>query len=75
MSLYIILCLYIYMLSLGSCADILHSVKQFNNGFHESIISIILRDVIKATDYLHTLGYVHRYVHARMYDLHMFVFI
>ena len=46
----------------GSCADIMHSVKHFNNGFHENVISVILRDIIKAVNYLHSLGYVHRFV-------------
>ena len=51
-----------YILYTGSCADIMHSVKQFNNGFQENVISIILRDIVRAVHYLHSLGFVHRYV-------------
>jgi serine/threonine protein kinase len=44
----------------GSCADLMHSAKQFNNGFSENVIAIILRDVVKGLHYLHSLGFVHR---------------
>ena len=46
---------------LGSCADLMHSAKQFNAGFKESVIAIILRDIVKGLHYLHSLGYIHRY--------------
>ena len=60
-------CYALFDVFVGSCADILHSVKQFNNGFHETIISVILRDVIKAVNYLHSLGYVHRFgIHVNL---------
>lgn len=49
------LCTYV-----GSCADLMHSAKQFGNGFRENLIAIILRDVVKGLHYLHSLGYVHR---------------
>lgn len=49
----------------GSCADIMHSVKQFNNGFQENVISIILRDIVRAVHYLHSLGFVHRSIRAK----------
>lgn len=48
----------------GSCADIMHSAQPFRNGFKESVIAHILRDVITGLDYLHTLGYVHRYMYV-----------
>ena len=51
----------------GSCADIMHSAQPFRNGFKESVIAHILRDVITGLDYLHTLGYVHRYVLCKRY--------
>ena len=46
----------------GSCADIMHSAHPFRNGFKESVIAIILRDVVQGLEYLHNLGYVHRCV-------------
>lgn len=45
---------------IGSCADVMHSAKPFQNGFSESVIALVLRDVLKALRYLHTLGYIHR---------------
>lgn len=45
----------------------MHSAQPFQNGFKESVIAIILRDVIQGLEYLHTIGYVHRYV----YYMHM----
>lgn len=41
----------------------MHSAQPFQNGFKESVIAIILRDVIQGLEYLHTIGYVHRYVY------------
>ena len=52
-----IICVHVYV---GSCADIMHSAKHFNNGFNESVIAIILRDIVKGLRYLHSLGYIHR---------------
>lgn len=46
----------------GSCADIMHSAQPFRSGFKETLIAIILRDVVQGLQYLHNLGYVHRYV-------------
>ena len=57
----IFLCAIVCIL-LGSCADIMHSAHPFRNGFKEAVIAIILRDVVRALDYLHNLGYVHRSV-------------
>ena len=54
------------LFSTGSCADILHSTKKFGSGFRENVIAIILRDVVKALNYLHSLGYVHRSVCVRV---------
>lgn len=45
---------------IGSCADLMHSAKQFNTGFQESVIAIILRDIVRGLHYIHSLGYVHR---------------
>lgn len=46
---------------LGSCADVMHSARPFQNGFGEPVISLVLRDVLKGLCYLHTLGCIHRY--------------
>ena len=45
----------------GSCADIMHSAEPFKNGFQESVVAIILKYVVQGLQYLHSLGYVHRY--------------
>lgn len=47
--------------SIGSCADVMHSAKPFQNGFDEPVIALVLRGVLKALRYLHSLGYIHRY--------------
>ena len=47
--------------STGSCADVMHSAKPFQNGFDETIIALVLRGVLRALRYLHSLGYIHRY--------------
>ena len=39
----------------------MHSAHPFQNGFQEPVIAIILRDVVQGLEYLHNLGYVHRY--------------
>ena len=49
----------------GSCADIMHSAQPFHNGFKEAAIAVILRDVVNGLDYLHSLGFVHRYTYVR----------
>lgn len=54
----------------GSCADIMHSAQPFRNGFKESVIAIILRDVVQGLEYLHNLGYVHRSVRAKHFLIH-----
>ncbi len=46
---------------IGSCADIMHSAVPFRNGFKETVIAIILRDVVRGLDYLHNMGYIHRW--------------
>ena len=38
----------------------MHSAQPFRNGFKESVIAVILRDVAQGLQYLHNLGYVHR---------------
>ena len=45
----------------GSCADIMHSAQPFRNGFKQDVIAVIIRDVVQGLEYLHNLGYVHRY--------------
>ncbi|XP_065889402.1 STE20-related kinase adapter protein alpha-like [Dysidea avara] len=49
----------------GSCADVMHSAKPFQHGFIEPVIGLVLRDVLRALHYLHTLGYIHRSVRAK----------
>lgn len=49
----------------GSCADVMHSAKPFQNGFDEPVIALVLRDILKALRYLHSLGYIHRSVRAK----------
>ena len=51
---------HVYMY-VGSCADIMHSAQPFRNGFKETVIALVLKDVINGLDYLHSLGFVHRY--------------
>lgn len=48
------------VISLGSCADVMHSAKPFQNGFIEPVIGLVLRDILRALQYLHMLGYIHR---------------
>ena len=48
-------------LLIGSCSDIMKSIKEFNNGFiDELIISTIIRDTLSAIQYIHNDGRVHR---------------
>ena len=48
-------------LLIGSCSDIMKSIKEFNNGFiEELIISTIIRDILHAVQYIHNDGRVHR---------------
>ena len=42
----------------------MHSAQPFRNGFKETVIAIILRDVVEGLAYLHNLGYVHRSVRS-----------
>ena len=58
--------MYIYFYFIGSCADIMHSAQPFRNGFEESVIALILRDIITGLDYLHSLGFVHRCVYSNV---------
>ena len=51
----------------GSCADIMHSAQPFRNGFKESVIALILRDIVNGLDYLHSLGFVHRYIYVHVH--------
>ena len=54
----------------GSCADVMHSAKRFQNGFPEKMVSIILRDVVEGLRYLHRLGFVHRSIRAKHFLIH-----
>ena len=54
----------------GSCADIMHSAQPFRNGFKETVIAHVLRDIINGLDYLHSLGYVHRSIRAKHFLIH-----
>ena len=47
----------------GSCTDLMKSF--FNNGFREDVIFFILRDVLLALDYIHSIKIIHRSVCAR----------
>jgi len=44
----------------GSCRDLLHA--HFKDGLPEMAAAYILRDVLKAVDYLHNRGIIHRLV-------------
>jgi len=44
----------------GSCADIIQA--GFPNGLNEMAITYILRNVLKALEYIHRVGYIHRAV-------------
>ena len=63
--LFVLCVLFLYFI--GSCADIMHSAQPFRNGFKESVIALILRDIITGLDYLHSLGFVHRCVYTHVY--------
>lgn len=54
----------------GSCADIMHSAQPFKNGFQESVVAVILKDVVQGLQYLHSLGFVHRSVRAKHFLIH-----
>ncbi|XP_077234344.1 serine/threonine-protein kinase BLUS1-like isoform X2 [Tasmannia lanceolata] len=57
-------CLWVVMpfMAEGSC---LHLMKiAYSNGFEESIISTILKETLKALEYLHRHGHIHRDVKA-----------
>jgi serine/threonine-protein kinase OSR1/STK39 len=41
----------------GSCLDIMKFA--YSKGFQEPIIAFVLREILKALDYLHQLGHIH----------------
>eukprot|EP00058_Branchiostoma_floridae_P022166 XP_002607656.1 hypothetical protein BRAFLDRAFT_84655 [Branchiostoma floridae] len=53
-------------MSFGSCRDLINS--HFTDGLGETTIACILRDVLLALDYIHKMGYVHRW--ERVGSLH-----
>ena len=63
-------CVFWCMFAAGSCADVMHSAKRFQNGFPEKMVSIILRDVVEGLRYLHRLGFVHRSIRAKHFLIH-----
>ena len=50
----------------------MHSAQPFRNGFKQEVIAIIIRDVVQGLEYLHNLGYVHRYCtpYSTVIELH-----
>lgn len=45
-------------MSAGSCLQILQA--RYKEGFEEPVIATILREVLKALEYLHNDGHIHR---------------
>lgn len=68
---YVISCdLYIISPLMGytSCHDLISA--HFQGGLSEIVISFFLRDVLRALDYIHSKGYIHRAVKARHILVH-----
>ena len=45
----------------GSCRDVI--AVEFKHGLPFLVVGMILRSVLIALEYLHGMGYVHRYIH------------
>lgn len=50
----------------GSCLHIMKSA--YPNGFKESVIATVLREVLKGLEYLHHQGHIHRDVKVWLND-------
>ena len=56
------LCIVTPLVDYGSALDLIQT--HFANGFPETVIAGILRDVLQALVYLHSTGYIHRSIRA-----------
>ncbi|XKL60998.1 hypothetical protein PGB90_008055 [Kerria lacca] len=56
------------LMGFTSCHDLISA--HFQDGLSEIIISFFLRDVLRALDYIHSKGYIHRSVKARHILVH-----
>lgn len=56
------------LMNFASCHDLLST--HFRDGLAEVVISHFLRDVLRALDYIHSKGYIHRAVKARHILVH-----
>lgn len=51
-------------MSAGSCLRVLQS-PRYKEGFEEPVIATLLREVLKALEYLHNDGHIHRDIKVR----------
>lgn len=56
------------LMSFTSCHELI--TAHFQEGLPEIVISVLLRDVLRALDYIHSKGYIHRAVKARHILVH-----
>ncbi|XP_065215982.1 STE20-related kinase adapter protein alpha [Planococcus citri] len=56
------------LMNFTSCHDLIST--QFQEGLSEIVISYVLRDVLRALDYIHSKGYIHRAIRARHILVH-----
>lgn len=52
----------------GSCLHILKAAHP--DGFEETVIATVLREVLKGLEYLHHHGFIHRDVKVSPFSLH-----